>query len=85
MVGESELVSPTFSLARNGLYWIGGFLFIFLTIAVIGSLMSQASNSSDSRTQGGNASRRTGTSTRSTGDEPSMGLTPETATAGTSQ
>ena len=85
MVGESDLVSPTFSFARNGLYWVGGFLFIFLTIAVIASLMNQASNGSSSRSLGGNASRRTTIPDRSTGEEPSMGLTPETATAGTSQ
>lgn len=81
MVGESDTVSPTFSFARTGLYWVGGFLFIFLTLAVIGSLMNQANVGSEARTPNGNAAGRTTSATRVSTEEPSMGLTPETATA----
>ena len=81
MVGESDTVSPTFSFARTGLYWLGGFLFIFLTVAVIGSLMNQANSGVDSRTPGASAPRRTTSPGRAPNEEPSMGLTPETAAA----
>lgn len=81
MVGESDTVSPTFSFARTGLYWVGGFLFIFLTLAVMGSLMNQVTSGVDTRTPSGSAAGRPASSTRTTTEEPSMGLTPETATA----
>lgn len=76
MVGEIDSVSPTFSLFRGGLFWIGGFAIIFLTIVVIVSLSDTANSTITNRTGAGiNPSR----ASRSSDNEPSMGLTPETA------
>lgn len=73
MVGEIDSVSPTFSMFRGGLFWLGGFAIIFLTIVVIVSLSDSANTVISSRT-GPGAVRR-----GSADNEPSMGLTPETA------
>ncbi len=75
MVGEIDSVSPTFSLFRGGLFWLGGFAIIFLAIVVIVSLSDSANTVISSRT-GPGAVRRPG----APDNEPSMGLTPETAT-----
>ena len=79
MVGESDTVSPSFSNARTGLLWIGGFFFIFLTIAVVATLFNEISGAGSPRS----ASTTTRASSGSRQNEPSMGLTPETATSGT--
>ncbi len=78
MVGESDTVSQTFSSARTGLFWIGGFFFIFLTIAVVATLFNEISGNTPSRSSAANAPRSPGGSRQ---QEPSMGLTPETAAA----
>lgn len=77
MVGESDTVSQTFSSARTGLVWIGGFFFIFLTIAVVATLFNEVSGGPSSRSP--SQVRATGNNRRAA--EPSLGLTPETATA----
>lgn len=76
MVGESDTVSQTFSSARNGLFWIGGFVFIFLTVAVVATLINEISGNANQRSPGASSARTTNVSRTS---EPSMGLTPETA------
>ncbi len=74
MVGEIDSVSPSFSIFRGSLYGLGGIIIIFLTIAVIVSLADSANSVVSSRT--GPGAPRRGTED----NEPSMGLTPETAT-----
>ncbi len=79
MVGESDTVSQTFSSARTGLFWIGGFLFIFLVVAIVATVFNEISgnpSSASSRTSGASTPRSTGAPRQ---NEPSMGLTPETA------
>ncbi|MES2792555.1 MAG: hypothetical protein V4719_23285 [Planctomycetota bacterium] len=75
MVGEIDSVSPTFSFFRGGLFWLGGFAIIFLTIVVLVSLSDTANSTISNRT--GATPRRTA---RDADNEPSMGLTPETGT-----
>lgn len=74
MVGEVDTVSPTFSVLRGGMFWLGGFVIIFLTIVVIASLLDSSNLNTSNRTEAGVPLRRSGSD-----DEPSMGLTPETA------
>ncbi len=76
MVGEIDSVSPTFSLFRGGLFWLGGFAIIFLTIIVIVSLQDNANEMVTHRNGTAPAPRRGG---RADNSEPTMGLTPETA------
>ena len=73
MVGEVETVSTTFSFFRGGLFWIGGFAVIFLTIVVIASLLDSANTSGPDRSASRGAASRP-----VRGAEPSMGLTPQT-------
>ena len=75
MVGEVDTVSPTFSVLRGGLFWLGGFAIIFLTIVVIASLIDTSNPNGPSRTDPTAPLRRNS----NPNDEPSMGLTPETA------
>ena len=75
MVGEIYSVSPTFSLFRGGLFWLGGFAIIFLTIVVIVSLSDTANTNISSRNGVPSPPRRA----RGADNEPTMGLTPETA------
>ena len=76
MVGEVETVSTTFSYFRGGLFWVGGFAIIFLTIVVIFSLFDTAASTASGRVGTGSSVRRPGGDANS---EASMGLTPETA------
>jgi len=76
MVGEIDSVSPTFSLFRGGLFWLGGFAIIFLTIVVIVSLSDTANTAISSRNAAPSPPRR---GARGVDNEPTMGLTPETA------
>ena len=76
MVGEIDSVSPTFSIFRGGLFWLGGFAIIFLTIVVIVSLSDTANIVINNRNSNNSTARR---NARPGATEPSMGLTPETA------
>ena len=75
MVGEIDSVSPTFSIFRGGLFWLGGFAIIFLTIVVIVSLSDTANTTISGRNGVPSPPRRV----RDGNNEPTMGLTPETA------
>jgi hypothetical protein len=79
MVGESDTVSPGFSSAGNSLFWVGGFAFIFLAVAVVVSLFDQLNGTSMNRAPAATIVPRGPSVPRAS--EPSIGLTPETAVA----